>query len=430
MNEQAKEYQNRGIALMGEGNYPEAAKLFDKALEVEESAELYMDLGNAYASSSRYQEAINAFTQALSFEPNNGEIFFAIGSVYLLQERLKKCIESYNKAEALGFDNPRLYINLAAIYNALGDRQMELRNYTKAIDKDSLRGDLYIKKAILLLDLGKLDAALETISELRGVHPDSFEAYDLAARVYMLKGLPAKAIEILDEGISKYFNDVNLKLSKIGILVSLGKLEDAETLLEETKKNTNANIYNRAILLQETSIASAKQDYTKLKKILAEVIALENEGECDEQSRYMMMMINSLSEEYDLALEQAEKLDSLQSKSIYSISGMYYMGEFLEKVGRFEEAENQFRKSVRKLRMLSVNERTNYEVYIFRAMAHEHLKEYDKALEMAEFVTNLQPERADGYILLANIYKDMGDEGKSMEQFNIAKEKNPELKER
>lgn len=262
------------------------------------------------------------------------------------------------------------------------------------------------------------------------MHPDSFEAYDLAARVYMLKGLPAKAIEILDEGISKYFNDVNLKLSKIGILVSLGKLEDAETLLEETKKNTNANIYNRAILLQETSIASAKQDYTKLKKILAEVIALENEGECDEQSRYMMMMINSLSEEYDLALEQAEKLDSLQSKSIYSISGMYYMGEFLEKVGRFEEAENQFRKSVRKLRMLSVNERTNYEVYIFRAMAHEHLKEYDKALEMAEFVTNLQPERADGYILLANIYKDMGDEGKSMEQFNIAKEKNPELKER
>ena len=95
-----------------------------------------MDLGNAYASMGEYDNAVDAFSKALLLDPNNGEILFDIGCVYLLQERLKKCIEYYNKAEAVGYDNVRLYMNMTAIYNALEDKQMELRCYTKAIDKN------------------------------------------------------------------------------------------------------------------------------------------------------------------------------------------------------------------------------------------------------------------------------------------------------
>lgn len=47
---------------------------------------------------------------------------------------------------------------------------------------------------------------------------------------------------------------------------------------------------------------------------------------------------------------------------------------------------------------------------------------------MAGFIIDLQPEREDGYMILADIYKDMGEEEKSEQQFNIALEKNPDLK--
>lgn len=427
MNELARDYKLRGNALMGNGQYKEAQAQFHKAIDIEEDADLYTDLGNAYASNEEYIEAIDAFSKALAFSSNKGEILFDIGSVYLLQERLKKCIEYYNKAEEAGFNNVRLYINLAAIYSALGDKQMELRNYTKAIDKNPLIGDLYVKKAMLLLDLGKVSAALETIEELRSLFPDSFEGYDLAARAYLTQGEKEKAMAILDTGINKFPNDINLKLSKSGLYTEFNEADMAEKILEDIKKSPNAELYWRAIMLQEVTVASLRNEPDKMKTLLIQVVQRE-EDECDEQARFMLMMTCNLLADYKMALEQASKLVEQDSNTTFYVSGLYYRGEFLEKLGDTEAAKVQFNEAIKKLRKLSMSNRTFYEVYIYRAMAHQHLREYDKAIEMAEFITDLQPERADGYMILADIYKDMGETEKSDAQFKIAQEKNPELR--
>lgn len=427
MNEQGIDYKLQGMVLMGTGNYRDAQRMFKKALEIEECADLWIDLGNAYASNAEYNEAINAFSNALSYEAENAEILFDIGSVYLLQERLKKCIEYYNRAEEAGFDNVRLYMNLAAIYNALGDQQMELRNYTKAINKNPLIGDLYVKKAMLLLDMSRFEAALDVLDDMRKLSSDAFEGYDLAARIYLAQGSIGKAFAILDEGIKKFPNDVNLKLSKIGILTQEKEADQAETMLEELKRNSYADVYMRDILMQEVAVASIRNQPEQMKKLLLSIIEKETDV-CDEQARFMLMMTCNLLEEYELAYEQAECLERQESNSTFAISGVYYKGEFLMKLGKTSDANIQFKKAIKKLRKISMSNRTYYEVYIYRALAHKQVKEYDKAIEMAGFIIDLQPEREDGYMILADIYKDMGEEEKSEQQFNIALEKNPDLK--
>ena len=427
MNEQGRDYKLQGMLLMGTGNYKDAQRMFKKALEIEECADLWIDLGNAYASNAEYNEAINAFSNALSYEAENAEILFDIGSVYLLQERLKKCIEYYNRAEEAGFDNVRLYMNLAAIYNALGDQQMELRNYTKAINKNPLIGDLYVKKAMLLLDMSRFEAALDVLDDMRKLSPDAFEGYDLAARIYLAQGSIGKAFAILDEGIKKFPNDVNLKLSKIGILTQEKEADQAETMLEELKRNSYADVYMRDILMQEVAVASIRNQPEQMKKLLLSIIEKETDV-CDEQARFMLMMTCNLLEEYELAYEQSECLERQESNSTFAISGVYYKGEFLMKLGKTSDANIQFKKAIKKLRKISMSNRTYYEVYIYRALAHKQIKEYDKAIEMAGFIIDLQPEREDGYMILADIYKDMGEEEKSEQQFNIALEKNPDLK--
>lgn len=427
MDNQAKDYQRQGILLMQESDFADAIKYFKAAVAIEENIELLIDLGNAYASNADYNSAIDIFSKALLYEPNNGEILFDIGSVYLLQERLKKCIEYYNRAEEAGFDNVRLYMNLAAIYNALGDQQMELRNYTKAINKNPLIGDLYVKKAMLLLDMSRFEAALDVLDDMRKLFPDAFEGYDLAARIYLAQGSIGKAFAILDEGIKKFPNDVNLKLSKIGILTQEKEADQAETMLEELKKNSYADVYMREILMQEVAVASIRNQPEQMKKLLLSIIEKETDV-CDEQARFMLMMTCNLLEDYELAYEQAECLEQQESNSTFAISGVYYKGEFLMKLGKTSDANIQFKKAIKKLRKISMSNRTYYEVYIYRALAHKQIKEYDKAIEMAEFIIDLQPEREDGHMILADIYKDMGEEEKSEQQFNIALEKNPDLK--
>lgn len=427
MNDQARDYKLQGTALMGVANFREAQNMFKRALEIEECADLWIDLGNSYASAGEYNDAINAFSKALSYESDNGEILFDIGSVYLLQERLKKCIEYYNRAEEVGFDNVRLYINLAAIYNALGDQQMELRNYTKAINKNPLIGDLYMKKAMLLIEMERIEAALDVLDDMRRLFPDAFEGYDLTARAYLTQGDVKKALNVLENGIKKFPNDVNLKLSKIGILTQEKQADQAEILLEELKHNSYAEIYYRDILMQEVAIASIRNQPEEMKKLLLSIIEKEQEI-CDEQARFMLMMTCNLLEDYELAYEQASCLDEQESNSAFAVSGVYYKGEFLMKLGKRSDANIQFKKAIKKLRKLSMSNRTFYEVYIYRALAHKQIKEYEKAIELAEFITDLQPERVDGYMILAEIYKDMGEEAKSERVFKIAQEKNPDLK--
>lgn len=70
-----------------------------------------------------------------------------------------------------------------------------------------------------------------------------------------------------------------------------------------------------------------------------------------------------------------------------------------------------------------MSNRTFYECYLFRALAHKNLKEYDKALEMGEYIINLREESPDGYMTMADIYKAMGNTEKSDEYFEIAESK-------
>lgn len=46
MNEQGRDYKLQGMVLMGTGNYKDAQRIFKKALEIEECADLWIDLGN------------------------------------------------------------------------------------------------------------------------------------------------------------------------------------------------------------------------------------------------------------------------------------------------------------------------------------------------------------------------------------------------
>lgn len=423
MNEQALDYKMQGFAMMGVEKFDKAVELFSKSIEIEQNSDVYMDLGNAYASMGEYDNAVDAFSKALLLDPNNGEILFDIGCVYLLQERLKKCIEYYNKAEAAGYDNVRLYMNMAAIYNALKDKQMELRCYTKAIDKDPMMGELYVKKVMLFVDLQRYAEALETLDDMRKLFPDAFEGYDLAARIYSGQGHADEAIKILEEGLKKFPKDINLRISLITQYLDVNRVEDAENVIAELKKHEYADTFEKAILMQEVSVAATKNQPEIMFDLLSRVVKLEQEGECDEQARFMLMMTSILLKKYEVALEMAEVLERQNSKNSFSISGLYYKAEILENLGKHDEAEAQFKKASRELRVISMSNRTFYECYLFRALAHKNLKEYDKALEMGEYIINLREESPDGYMTMADIYKAMGNTEKSDEYFEIAESK-------
>lgn len=427
-NEKVIELINQGISLMATGNYSKAKEYFQLAInEDNHNTEAYSHFGSACANLEEYDEALGAFEKVKLLDVDNAENYFSIGNIHILKGNLLKAVENYNKAEEKGFKNVELYANLAGMYRELGEKQQAIRNLTKAIRVAPLRGDIRVEKANIYIELGKFNEALETLEDLQKIIPDAFEAYDLQTQIYCGLGKHEKALEIISEATERFENDVVLQWIKIKVLVEMKKYEEAKSEIADIKKKKDFTNVAREVAIQESIVYTSNDDLNGGIKALESALDYE-EGNIDEQTRYLLMNLYVSTKDYAKAIEVAKVLETTGSETLYSISAMYYIPYIWKMQGRNEEAFNRFKELVSVFRKLSIKYPNFYELYMYRLLSHNEIGEFDKALELAEYIENLYPEKADAYALKFTIYSAMGETIKAEEAKAKAKSINPDLK--
>ena len=124
-----------GIVDAGTGQYQDAASEYQKAIELEPTAErAYVGLADAYTSMSRLTDAENTYRQAIAANPNDVFVYERLGAFYLQQAQYARAADIFRKAIALA---PESYID----YSNLGAAWVYQGNYSAAIDafQQSLR---------------------------------------------------------------------------------------------------------------------------------------------------------------------------------------------------------------------------------------------------------------------------------------------------
>lgn len=426
-NERYEELVNQGVTLMQVQNYEKAKEAFEKAIDLDKhNKKAYMHLGNALANLDSLEEAKAAFEKVLLIDPNEGEAYFNIGNIYVLQDELYKCVENYNKAEENGFTQIELYSNLAGIFRELGDTTQAIRNLNKAIKVSPLSGEVRIEKAHIYLNEGRYNEALETLEELQKIIPDAFEAYDLQTQIYCGLKQYDKALEIIRGGVERFENDVVLKWILIKVLVEKQDYSEAKKVIYEIRTMDGYSTVEREVAFQEAIIFSNENNIDGAIESLENV--LKSEGEAvDEQIRYLLMNLYLGKKDFDKSLENALKLESTHSDTLFNISGIYYVAHILKQKGKTEEAMSRFKNASVHLRKLSIKIPTFYEIYLYRLLCHKELGEYEKALELAEYIENLYPNKSDAYAMRYAVYTDMGMTDEAEAQKQKAKELNPDL---
>ena len=82
----------------------------------------------------------------------------------------------------------------------------------------------------------------------------------------------------------------------------------------------------------------------------------------------------------------------------------------LDKLGRTDEAMPLYREAVSELRRTTISNPGLFEVYGFRVMCHKALREFDKAIELADHIISLDENDAAAYALKRDVLIAMGDE--------------------
>lgn len=116
-----------------EEDYPEAQRLYRKAIEVApETAMAYNDLGLCLARSDRHEESIIALRQAISLEPSRTMYRNNLATVLV---DLGRNDEAWN--ELLGAHSPaEAHYNLGYLLYQNGDRSQAHRHFSMAYEKD------------------------------------------------------------------------------------------------------------------------------------------------------------------------------------------------------------------------------------------------------------------------------------------------------
>ena len=424
--EKYNDHISQGVALMAQANYPAAKNEFEKAIAINiQSYEAYIHLGNACANLGLLDEAIAAFKNALVVDPASGETLYSIGNIYLLKDERLKAVEYYNKADESGFNRTELYQILAAVFFEANDSAQALRYITRAIAVSPFNGELRLFKANVYLAEKKYEQAIETLDEMQKILPDAFEAYDLRAQIYCGLKKFDEALKVCQIGCERFPDDANLALSKLKVLVEMNDDEVAEKLLEDMKsRNQYASVIKEAAI-QHSIILLRKQDVdTALAVLLEANDVLENDADI----LYLVLDIYAQTENYEKLIEYSPVMLSVDAGPFYESTAKYFYAHALDKVGRVDEAKVEYKKLTSELRKVTIETPSFYEGYIYRLLSHTRIGEYDKALELADYLENMYPERTDANAFRYFIYKEKGDLDSAEEQKNLALAKNPDIK--
>ncbi len=416
---------SQGTAYMAVGNYETAKATFEKALEEDPtSVEALSHLGNAFVNLGKFDEALEQFKKALLVEPERGELLYSIASIYLLQGDNLKAIEFYNKAEAVGFKTAEMYQIMAGIFFDADDSIQALRNINRAIAEAPLDGYLRLFKARIYLYDEQMEQALETLEEMQKILPDAFEAYDLRAQILAGMGRHEEALRVCDEGLARFPDDPMVKIVKIKTLVEIDSLEEAKKLIEELRACGKYGEVVKDAAMQEAVIAMKEDRLDDAAKVLEEANTALG-GDVD--VLYVLMDLYGLKMDDEKLIQVTEKLMAMDTNEFVRANAMYFHAHALDRSGKKEEAQKEFRNITRVVRKMTIDQPTFYEGYIYRLLAHTRLGEYEKALELADYMENVYPDQADAHAFRYYIYKEQGDTEKAEEEKKLAKSIDPKF---
>ena len=152
----------QGLASDNKGEYEEAIKKYDEAIELNSNyAEIYNNRGVVKNKLRKYQEAIADYDKAIELRPNYTEAYNNRGNAKSNLEQYPEAIADYNKAIELKPNNAIAYNNRGRAEYDLEQYQEAIVDYDKAIELKPDYANAYHNRGVAKQALGQTQEATE-----------------------------------------------------------------------------------------------------------------------------------------------------------------------------------------------------------------------------------------------------------------------------
>lgn len=123
--------------------------------EDEDTASYWLKLGSALANSGRYEEAAKAFDRAIELDPNDTEAWNNRGIVLSILKRNKEAIPSFEKATSIDPRNAEAWYNRGMVFCSMERYEDAVESLEKALEIDPQSAIAWHNKGVALKLLGR-----------------------------------------------------------------------------------------------------------------------------------------------------------------------------------------------------------------------------------------------------------------------------------
>jgi tetratricopeptide (TPR) repeat protein len=411
VNIDVEEYLTQGFVLMSMKKFDEALNYLSKAEAIEPlNPEVYIQKGLTYQELDQFDLAKKQFEKALKLNNADGRIYFHLGGVAAVSGDFSEAIELFKKSLSNGYHDAFVYFNMGMAYENLNDFAAAIKSYRKAIEIDSMRPEPGLRLAKLLTLTERFSEAADAVTAVIRANPSVPQLYHTLFAVYMQAKDFTRAREVLDDSIERFGENTLFLFDRIALLIAENKSSEALSLLDSIDESSIEDISDkRRLHLQKAQLLAYGNDlpgviceFKKAKDIF------ETDGRFDAECTLLLIDCYVKAEDYSQVLAYSRDILASTEDKNEKASARYFEPYALKMLGRMDEALPLYKSAIDEYRNEGLSHPGYLDPYIMRAMCHKDIGEYEKAIELTNYVLSLKPDFPAAKVLQKSIADEYG----------------------
>lgn len=399
---------NQGAGIYSTGDYAGARAYFEKATQEDPMcAQAYVYIGQTYIMEDNYDKARESLKNAMLVNKKEAAAYFHLANVEMLDGNRDLARENYAKALNYGYDSIEIYRNLAADAEEFGNYSEALNYYDKIIAKDKMNAYAKIRRTHVFIIQEKYAEALRSSESLLETSPDLSIAYQLKFAILSDMERYDEAEKVLDRAEEMFPGDSEFVFDRATLLGTKGENEKAIELLDKIELTEN----NEAVI----TVKKAKLLLSDLK--IDDAIAILEPlyaKTFDSEAAYLLSTVFMAKKDYEKAKEYSQELVNKEEYDDFYYAGLYMRCVTLQRMGD-PEGVAALKEANKLFRAACARNPGHVQYYLYRAVCHKELREFNDALDMLDYIVTVAPGLAEAYYLRSLVYTELGQEEKAAE---------------
>lgn len=271
-------YRQAGIAFLEKGEYEQAAKTFQKALDNSNGrltqTELDICYYKAYALSQNGQntKAREVYDAIIAYDKKAEYAYLQRGNLSAALGNVQEACKDYEKAISLNEDNYEIYLSAYRNLLAAGEEEATAQKYLyRAIELGGKTGEDYRYRGLMYMLLQDYDNAKQELSHAENEG-------DEQARLYMAQVLEETedtkgALAIYESYAKEHKSDADAQFNLVKILMESENYETALSYMDQAKKVVTGE-QKKSVLKYEVIATEKQGDLEEAKALLEEYLVL------------------------------------------------------------------------------------------------------------------------------------------------------------